>query len=876
MPQETPEQIALERIGQAERDGSTQLDLSGLKLKTFPAEIGKLTNLAELTLLGNQLTSLPPEIGKLTNLTHWFLSGNQLRSLPPEIGKLTNLTALSLSGNQLTSLPAEIGKLTNLTVLYLDGNQLTSLPQEIGKLTNLTRSYLHGNDTLGLPPEVLGPTWSDVAVDNKEPANPADILAYYFRRQAETAAPAARARGRRAAPCTLNEAKILVVGEPGVGKTALVHWLVRNKKLANPQWTKGIKIARWKVPAEERGAQPIRVNVWDFGGQEIMQATHQFFLTERSLYILVLDSRENEEQSKIRYWLDKIRTFGGDSPVIVVLNKRDEGGYEPDESRLRKDYAKNLRDPFFRTVCQDSSRKHREGEGVKELREALVARVRKLDNVRQTVPPSYLKTKAVLEKEATKRKHLSRADYDRLCRGHKLNAADRSALLAYLKSLGTLFHYQSPGDHGPLPDTYVLDPTWVTKGVYTIITDAALRNCGGELLPADLRRIFQRKRNYPRKLQDFILAMMEADLFELCFRVPDPPSDKPGLRLIPELLPPNEPAHGIDPDKSLNIEYHYSYLPAGLIPRFVVRMHNAIASHTYWKNGVVLSIDDRRVLVRGSREEKKVFVSVTPREPASRRALTVVRQNLKSVHGGMRHLRVKEMIALPDAPHVTVDYGELLRYEKDEGPEYEWRPPGAERKYTMRELLEGIEGYRVPEDKEMKMAVGPLMGSSGMVFISYAWESKSHAQQVRKLADDLRSWGVDARIDQYEGENGPSVGWPSWMEKIIADASVVLMVCAPKYLRRVKKEEAPGKGLGATWEGHLIYHHLYESGAVTDKFRAVLFDKTHAACIPSPISSYTHLKLYESGGFETMYRALTGQPRIVAPPLGPPRSMPPA
>jgi internalin A len=33
------------------------------------------------------------------------------------------------------------------------------------------------------------------------------------------------------------------------------------------------------------------LNVWDFGGQEIMHATHQFFLTRRSLYLLVLSGR---------------------------------------------------------------------------------------------------------------------------------------------------------------------------------------------------------------------------------------------------------------------------------------------------------------------------------------------------------------------------------------------------------------------------------------------------------------------------------------------------------------------------------------------------------------------------------------------------------
>lgn len=168
----------------------------------------------------------------------------------------------------------------------------------------------------------------------------------------------------------------------------------------------------------------------------------------------------------------------------------------------------------------------------------------------------------------------------------------------------------------------------------------------------------------------------------------------------------------------------------------------------------------------------------------------------------------------------------------------------------------------------------PPLAPKGKVFISYAWEDKDFVARVRKLADDLRQWGADAWIDQYEGENGPAEGWPAWMDKTIREASAVLMVCSPKYLRRVRREERPGVGLGATWEAHLIHQHLYEAGATGQKFRAVLLDPAHSDSIPTPVAAFTHFKLYEPKGFESLYRALTGQHRVVAPPLGTPRKMP--
>jgi GTPase SAR1 family protein len=45
------------------------------------------------------------------------------------------------------------------------------------------------------------------------------------------------------------------------------------------------------VGLHQPNGKNFRVNIWDFGGQEIYHQTHQFFLTERSLYALVADTR---------------------------------------------------------------------------------------------------------------------------------------------------------------------------------------------------------------------------------------------------------------------------------------------------------------------------------------------------------------------------------------------------------------------------------------------------------------------------------------------------------------------------------------------------------------------------------------------------------
>ena len=275
----------------------TQLYLFDNLLTTLPPEIGRLTALRLLSLDGSQLTALPPEIGTLTALTGLSLDDNQLAALPPEIGTLTTLQVLSLAGNQLTALPPEIGTLTALQVLSLKDNQLTALPPEIGRLSALTELYLHDNPALGLLPEVLGPRRKIVTRGDARPAAPRAILDCYFTR---------RPGGDR----PLNEVKLVLVGRGGAGKTSLVDRLVWDKFEPNQKETLGVKLCDWRMRDCDGGE--VLAHVWDFAGQTITHSMHQFFLSVRTVYVLVLTGRENSERENAEYWLRLIAAFGSE------------------------------------------------------------------------------------------------------------------------------------------------------------------------------------------------------------------------------------------------------------------------------------------------------------------------------------------------------------------------------------------------------------------------------------------------------------------------------------------------------------------------------------------------------------------------------------
>jgi internalin A len=69
--------------------------------------------------------------------------------------------------------------------------------------------------------------------------------------------------------------------------------------------TDGIDIFSWKTPILVKG-QTVEADfaLWDFAGQDIYYTTHQFFLTQRALYLLVWDQTKPEEVSKVEFWLE--------------------------------------------------------------------------------------------------------------------------------------------------------------------------------------------------------------------------------------------------------------------------------------------------------------------------------------------------------------------------------------------------------------------------------------------------------------------------------------------------------------------------------------------------------------------------------------------
>ena len=664
-------------IEQVARKKVTVLNLSGKNIKTIPPEIANLVDLKVLDFSNNQITLIPAEIAKLTNLELLSFYDNQIKIIPHAITELFNLQTLDLNGNQISIVPDTITQLCKLETLDLESNQISIIPNAIAQLTNLHSLNLRNNRISDIPDALSQlPKLKMMGLEDNPLQIPLEIMKDYENPKAIFDFWLERPRQ------PLNEAKVILVGQGTVGKTSLVKRLLDNQFDTDERKTDGINIRDWQITAKN---EQVKLRVWDFGGQEIMHATHQFFLTERSLYLLVINTREDELANRIEYWLKLIESLGNQAPVIIVGNKIDDYPLDLDRHGLQTKYP-NIKG-FIGTSCAT-------GLGISELKQKITAIIaNEMPHVFDPIPVKWLNLKDKLEQDD--RDYITYQEYEQKCIETGITReSSRHTLVRLLHELGIVLNF---ADDKRLKDTNVLNPEWVTVGAYKIINDNLLMTeHKGVLHWQDTERIFQPK---SRKEQDcyateearkFILRMMEK--FELCFAMENSRDRDYPEYLIPDLLPKEEPHTGTW-DDCLRFEYRYDkVLPNSVISRFIVKAHKLIArtnSRTYWRTGVILASDTGNfAYIKADLEDAKIFIRIKGNPHTRHNFLSTIRDKFDDIHDCPK-LTPDERIVLPDNLQVTVSYKHLLKLLERGKTDYS--PEGSDRDYNICELLDGIE-----------------------------------------------------------------------------------------------------------------------------------------------------------------------------------------
>jgi internalin A len=577
---------ALRRIEEVARSGSRSLDLKNLELEELPAELFNLTDLTILTLAFNQLTRVSGDIGQLANLRYLYLYDNRLTALPESLGLLAELTYLAVSGNQLTELPESIGRLTKLQILYVGDNRLTVLPKALAGLTNLVRFSAPSNQFTVLP-DFLGqlPKLENLSVaGNPLTFPPPEIVSQGTKAILEyLRAAAARTIRRRVA-------KMVLVGEPKAGKTTLFRVLSGKPARTDEDQTHGIKVEVLKLP-HPAGGESMQLNTWDFGGQHIYHATHQFFLTDGALFVLVWNSREGVEKGRLTYWLDMIAARAPSSPILLVSTGLDQSPPDIDLDPLRANYR----------IVEHLAVSCTKPTGISELQKKIAELASGLRMMEEQWPPDWVKGAEAIR--SLGKQHVQPEELFQTMTQSGVAGEMHQTLAGWLRELGDIVYH---GDDSPLGGLVVLQPEWVVGEISRVLDSTAVRERRGILHGSDLRSLWP---GIQRGVRDHLLRLM--DHYDLTYNTEDP--DEIGivvecLQHAPTDYRPDWDAAAGQPEVSMRLQFRCE-LPPGIPTWFIAREHR-FTTHNQWRDGALFKNGETLCLIQTTRESREVLLSV--------------------------------------------------------------------------------------------------------------------------------------------------------------------------------------------------------------------------------------------------------------------------
>ncbi|WP_207160584.1 leucine-rich repeat domain-containing protein [Rhodospirillum rubrum] len=554
------------------------------------APLAGLENLQSLTLNETRVTDLAPLEG-LENLQSIYLSETQVTNLAPLVG-LKSLQSINLSQTQVTDLAPLVG-LENLQSIDLSETQVTDLTPLAG-LKSLWNIECSGCRIASVPDGFFDtPALHWVICSEGALADiPAEVLS---QGGADNCLPRIRAhlRDLEQGAERMRDAKMLVLGNGRVGKTQVCRQLLGAPFEENANSTHAIAVRSFERTAPDGGA--FRIQLWDFGGQDIYHGTHTLFMRSRGIYLIAWTPKQEDNDTHtwngqtfrnhtLPYWLAQVAAFGGHQrPLMVVQTQADTVHDRRPLSPAAREKAEAFETWFeldysAKTGRRQASLRDTITDCYAEIEQPLIGVVR-------------ARVKRALEDliAAGAQRTLTLAAFRDLCTKEG-GVADPALFLETLHNAGTLFH--RPGFFG---DDIILDQEWAIRAIYSVFerdsnTYAIIGSLGGRFTRSLLGRTLW-DNDYTRAEQDLFLSMMRS--CGICFenRPGDADAGLEADYIAPDLLPDRlNDCRWKGDDAEQRQDRHYTPLPSALIRGVLCAIGQQAGSQAdYWRHGLRLT-----------------------------------------------------------------------------------------------------------------------------------------------------------------------------------------------------------------------------------------------------------------------------------------------
>lgn len=543
--------------------------------------IEKLSNnLRELYISENQIEkieNLPSGINRL------YINSNRIKKLENLPSRLSQLFINDNQIEKIENLPKRlhslnigrnyIEKIENLPesikILIISKNKIKNLQESIQHVLNrnlklvYTDDWLAKNGEVNLKDNPLEPTLIDIIHEGHF------AVVQYMEQYIEE-------KGKEE---FLFESKLLILGESEAGKTTFSERL-RKPDAPLPHkdaTTHGIEVGKWTFPVKSRTVQNLNhkdtefyANLWDFGGQDVYHGTHKFFFSEKSLYVLLVDTRE--QKTDFSYWLNTIEQLTGEkSSLLILLNRRAKRDYRLDENGLRGRFGSLIKQIYTidLSIVED----------IPDLQNLIKNLLTSLPEIGVKLIESWVLIREDLAKETGK--SISYERFREICRNRNVkNPEFIKNISRYFTRIGVFNHYI---DSPILEDKIYLDSNWLTDLVYEILDNEKVKENNGYLSQKEIEKITKDKK------LDFEINKLVALLnkFGLMYKTPS------GSYIVPRHLTDKPYINWAHEDSNPILHFKYTfdkYMPKGLMSQLIVALHKYIPDHDLvWNRGFNLS-----------------------------------------------------------------------------------------------------------------------------------------------------------------------------------------------------------------------------------------------------------------------------------------------
>ena len=590
-------------------DGTNITELKGLD---------NLTQLQSLYLDRTNITELKG-LDNLTQLQSLNLQNTKILDLKG-LNNLTQLQSLDLFNTNITTLKG-LNNLTQLQWLNLESTNILEL-KGLDNLIKLKEFKINYTNITHLPEAFLSQLPLEKLICWNVPINniPTTILSTG---PGDNCLPRVKAyfASLKQGAVPMTDLKFMVLGNGQIGKTQICRRLCGESFDESIPSTHGVLVRQASFDFADDNQ--VKLNLWDFGGQEIYHGTHSLFFNNQQCIFLPMWHPKREKQSThvvddmkfrdhpLSYWLTHIQQQNQSNnipPVIVAQSQCDEPGVGEYSLPITNDLQQNF--TFFKQITTSA----KADGGLDELQTAIRNAIRYMrkHHPQPPIPKPWHRVKQQIEvwiaedsqKPENERQHqlLSYQNFVDLCQGTDIKQLDPNLIVAN-NSIDPLLHLLHHSgvvfyQEGLFNNQLLLDQSWALNAIYAVFHRKTayhqIKQNGGKFYQGDLGHWLWNDAGYSQDEQAQFIDMMQS--CGVCFSYRE--HDSKITYVVPELLPETTSLevtqalarnwHCLEQGDTVTISYKVEMLHTALFNRVLAMVvQDAKSGAIYWQNGLL-------------------------------------------------------------------------------------------------------------------------------------------------------------------------------------------------------------------------------------------------------------------------------------------------